>query len=729
MALAWCVAGVASALLLAPALLEPDGVPSPAASAGAVAPWAGTVDASAGNPTLSDVTFQIQPWLLHLRRELRAGRAPFWNPYQFSGAPFWANGQSAPLFPLHLLFAALPLQLGFVLLPWLRAVIAGVGAWALARELGVAPRPALVAAVVFPLSGMFSSFLLFPMANALCLVPWVLREVERLSRARRDWWRLGGVVGLQALGGHPETVVHTALLAALYLAVRGGAGLATWGRLTAAFGAGALAAGAHLVPLCFNLAASTRWQEWSAGERLPLSAALDAALRLVLPDLYGNPAAGTWWGPFNYTATAVFAGALALPLAWMGLRDRFDDRRWKAMAAVAGAAALAAYHVFPVRELLLVIPVVNRMLHHRLLFAVDLGIALSAAAGIEGVASGRRRGVTGGSLVVAVALAAAWWRHRDDWDAAGLLAHQARWTAWIVAALLLLVAGALLASRRGARAGALVAALAGAALTGELLWAHARTNPGLPLGSLLPRTPAIEFLARSGGRVAALDAALRPNAAMVHGLRDVRGDDTLKLDSYERVYRSFAGASPYFFEPITDWRAPALDRLAARWVLAPPGAGAPVETWRVAFDGADGRVFERASALPLVRWLGGGNDGLTIAASEPGRWTIRYTTPSPRVLMIAETWDPGWRGAVDGRPRALERREETLIGAHVEAGSGTLELRYRPRGLMAGLGAAGLGVVLLLFAALRQDSAALRQDDAALRQDNAAPRRAARRRR
>ena len=114
-------------------------------------------------------------------------------------------------------------------------------------------------------------------------------------------------------------------------------------------------------------------------------------------------------------------------------------------------------------------------------------------------------------------------------------------------ALSLLVAGVSLASRRGARAGALVAALAGSTLTAELVWAHGRTNPGLALRSLLPSTPAIEFLARSPGRLAGLDAALRPNAAMIHRLRDLRGDDTLKLASYERVYRSFAGTSPYFF--------------------------------------------------------------------------------------------------------------------------------------------------------------------------------------
>jgi hypothetical protein len=281
------------------------------------------------------------------------------------------------------------------------------------------------------------------------------------------------------------------------------------------------------------------------------------------------------------------------------------------------------------------------------------------------------------------------------------VAHQARWTAWIVLALTLLALSAWRVAERGAR-GSVAVALIALAITAELCWAHARTNPGLPLRSLLPATPAIEFLTRAPGRVAAIDAALRPNSAMVHRLRDVRGDDTLKLASYEQVYRSFAGASPYFFEPIADWRAPALDRLGVRWVLAPPGAAPPVETWRLAFDGADARVFERASAQPLVRWLGGGSEGLTVVSSDPGRWTIRYTAPSARVLMVAETWDPGWQCFVDGRPRPLERREETLIGAHVDPGAGTLELRYRPRALREGIASSVVGVAVLLFAALRQ---------------------------
>jgi uncharacterized membrane protein YfhO len=74
------------------------------------------------------------------------------------------------------------------------------------------------------------------------------------------------------------------------------------------------------------------------------------------------------------------------------------------------------------------------------------------------------------------------------------------------------------------------------------------------------------------------------------------------------------------------------------------------------------------------------------------------------VLLIAETWDPGWSGAVNGGSIALQRRQEISIGAHVGPGSGTLELRYRPRGLAAGAVMSAVGVAALALAALRQRS-------------------------
>ena len=84
---------------------------------------------------------------------------------------------------------------------------------------------------------MITSFLLFPMGNTHCLVPWVLLAVERLASGRGSWPGLAAAGGLQMLGGHPETPVFTALLAGVYLLARGSARpFAAWGRFLAGWG-------------------------------------------------------------------------------------------------------------------------------------------------------------------------------------------------------------------------------------------------------------------------------------------------------------------------------------------------------------------------------------------------------------------------------------------------------------------------------------------------------------
>lgn len=799
----WAVLGLAGMGLLAPALALPDGIPSPASALAAVPPWEGTeglaaalappgppprppfgrgvpleptadfqrlaqretggtapaavaalpvVSEGGGNPLLRDVTYQIQPWLLFTRRELRAGRLPGWNPFQFAGSPFWGNGQSAPLFPLHLLFAALPLQLGFVLLPWLRLVIGGCGVWMLGRELDLGPPAALLAALSFALAGMPVSFALFPMGNALALVPWVLWAVERLAAAATSSSSTGlaGVTtagplataiaglavaaGLQLLAGHPETAAHTALLSLLYLAVRGAArqGAAFLGWAAGWLGGAALAA-VQLLPLALLLPATARWQGAAAGDEPPLRLLLEQPLRLVLPELYGHPAHGTWWGPFNYSATAVYAGALALPLAAAGLARCRRDRRWLALAVTAAFAFAAAYHWPGVRDLLSALPVIGRAAHHRLLFGVELGAALLAGAGCDEWLAGRGRGVLAGGAAAAALLAAAWALHRGAWAAHGLLRTEAGWTAAVAAAVVLLALSLRLDRGWRFRLAPLLPALA----LCDLLAAHGAINPGLPLARLYPPTGAVRFLARQPGRVAGTGEALRPNAAMVYGLYDLRGDDPVKLVSYEAVYRRFAAGDPVYFQPITQWSSPWLDRLGLRWVVAGPGEAPRAADWRLAYAGADARVYERPAALPLVRWAppaaaasagsaaaGAGSPpapaagdavlaaraapaaglaaGLTVMRREPGRWEIGWHSAEPRLLVVAESWAPGWRALVDGQPRPVEAAGGALLGVRLGPGAGRAELRYRPPGLLAGawISAAAL-LVLVVMASTR----------------------------
>ncbi len=703
--LAWGALALAGMALLAPALTIPDGIPSPAGTLAAVAPWQTTGDRSDGNSVLRDVTFQIQPWQLFARRELRAGRLPFWNPHQFSGAPFWANGQSAPLFPLHLLFAALPLTIGFVLLPWLRLMVAGCGAWVLARELGLSRPAALLTALTFSLSGMLVSFLLFPMGNALALVPWILWSVERIARrgSRRDVAILAALAGLQLLGGHPETCAHTALLSGLYLLVRGSErpGRA-WIGLAAGWGMAALIAAVQIVPLLVLLPETSKWASHAGagGVEPTLGLLLQQPLRLVLPQLYGHPANSSWVGPFNYSATAVYAGALALPLAAAGLVRIRRDRRWLAITAMVIVCFLAAYHMPGMRDVLGALPVLGRAAHHRLIFGIELGLALLAGAGLDRWLEGKGKGIIGGAALVGLLLAAAWMTLSDSWVNPGLTRQELRWTIGAAAVALALTASLALSRERRWTLLPLLPALA----LCDLLLAHGGILRAIPLSRLYPETEAVRFLESQEGRVAGLDQTLRPNAAMVYGLHDVRGDDPVKLKRYEEVYRSFGASDPVYFQPVSLWEASALDRLGVRWVMGGPQDESPVPGWRLAYGGSDARVWERPGALPLVRWTGTGGgsvDGavnLKVLKREAGLWEIAWSTPHRATVEVSETWERGWGATTHGRSVPVTMVDGAFLGVEVGPGEGTLRLQYRPPGLIAGAVMTLIGLVVVAVA-------------------------------
>jgi len=334
-------------------------------------------------------------------------------------------------------------------------------------------------------------------------------------------------------------------------------------------------------------------------------------------------------------------------------------------------------------------------------------------------------------------------RAGGGWRSRGLLAGQAAWSAWTVAIALLVVASLRLSPGGRRRLAPLVVALFAA----DLVAAHAATNPGLSFACLYPRTPAVRFLAEKPGRVAGIGGALHPNAAMVYGLYDARGDDSIKLARYEELYAAHLGAGhPTYFQPIDRWQDPWLDRLGVRWVLTGPREAPPVAGWRLAYEGADARVFERPTALPLVRWAAEADRTAASAVSasafaasasataasasvspvaasasaaaasasavaaptraapgtlsplpsvirrSPGAWEISYRIATPATLEVAEVWDRGWRAWVDGVPRPVETAEGPLLGVRLAPGAGILRLAYFPAGMGWGALVSLLGI-------------------------------------
>ncbi len=98
---------VFAALLAAPTLLLwrvvfLGDVFLPAALLRDILPWRDAAHAVPWNPIMWDGMAEFYPWRLFYARTVHQGFLPLWNPYQFCGTPFLANGQSAVLYPLNL---------------------------------------------------------------------------------------------------------------------------------------------------------------------------------------------------------------------------------------------------------------------------------------------------------------------------------------------------------------------------------------------------------------------------------------------------------------------------------------------------------------------------------------------------------------------------------------------------------------------------------------------------
>ena len=81
------------------------------------------------------------------------------------------------------------------------------------------------------------------------------------------------------------------------------------------------------------------------------------------------------------------------------------------------------------------------------------------------------------------------------------------------------------------------------------------------------------------------------------------------------------------------------------------------------------------------------------------RTTIRAQLRSPKYLVVADTWYPGWRATVDGVPAELLRANYAYRAVWLEAGDHTVEMIYHPTLVIVG-GVVSLAMVALLVMGL-----------------------------
>lgn len=119
-----------------------------------------------------------------------------------------------------------------------------------------------------------------------------------------------------------------------------------------------------------------------------------------------------------------------------------------------------------------------------------------------------------------------------------------------------------------------------------------------------------------------------------------------------------------------------------------PDDAALLEAWRnpaaLRVDLREEALATAADARGLTLPTGGRPARATLAARTANRLEVR--AEGPGLLVVAESWDRGWRAETDGAPARLLRVNEALLGTPLPGGLHRVVMRYEPAGFRVGLG-------------------------------------------
>jgi len=546
----------------------------------------------------------------YAKERIAAGAFPFWNPYIFSGMPFFEsmtwNGIVYPSYWIQHFIEAIPgvdlPRLTFIVLHYM---LAGIGTFAYLRSRRVGHVGALAGGLAFMLTPHMIGLATIGHGGKVltgAYIPLILMAAHKvLDTGQRRWIGLLGLFGgLQFLARHVQVSYYTWLAVGIllvYFAVSAARDKRGWrliGNRAAMIVVGgvlaAAVAGILLIPLQSYSLLSTRVSEAGGmgfDQATMWSFHPEELLTFLVPSAFGL-ANQTYWGPMPFNQVSHYAGYVALALAFIALATRRTRSvRYLGILAVVCLVLSFGKYVAPLyRVLYAVLPGFSRFRVPALfLLFTQFAIAALAGHGVSAVLGETRARaqnwkvvaavVAGAGILVGILVAASRGSLEQSATAALLSKH-----AGVAPAALRSIAAQ--ATRMAARDAGILIAFAAAAgvaifvastrrlagwiaallLIGVLVWdvwlvdgRFMKPEPMRPLASYYPETSIVRYLKQQDGyfRIAPLGADFGSNAWMYHRIQSIGGYHPAKLAVYDALLNT-VGIADLRFLAITNVR-------------------------------------------------------------------------------------------------------------------------------------------------------------------------------
>jgi Bacterial membrane protein YfhO len=670
-----------------------------------------TIDPNNGVTSQTFGHLAVQDWF-HLR-------APWWNPFEGTGAPLAGEMVSAALFPFTI-FTAISNGQMFERLAF--ELLTGAATYLLLRRLAVGRLASAGAAIAFALNGTFAWFSHAPI-NVIAFLPLLLLGIELAFAASVEgrsggWWLIAVAAALSLYGGFPETAYIDALLAVLWFLWRCGCADRAYLRtfvIKVAFGAiVALLLAAPILVAFADYEAHT-FNAHGAGAFANVHLPHAALPQLMLPYVYGpifgfadakGEVDGIWGAVGGYLSISLLLFAL------LGLVSP-GRRALRAILFAWIVLAFARIYGEPpgLGRVIGVLPDMGQIAFLRYADpALELAVVVLAALGMDSLRTqpAPRRRIAVVTLVSLAVLAAA------TIGAIPLVhrligaTHRDYSRGSVIWAVLVLVVGAVACVLPNPRARRILAALL---VSIDALALFVLPELSAPRTIKLDTAPVAFLQSHLGLSRFATLGPLAPNYGTYYGLRSLNADDALLPSDFATYLNAHLdpAVEPLIFNGTPPGRPPAAPtpeqellthlngyrQAGVRYVLTPPNLPLPAgpDKFRLVLRSPTTWIYRLAGTSPYFTVT---NSACTVRAL--GGQSARVSCSSPTTLVRRETYMSGWTAKVDGKAQPIREYDGDFQAVTVGPGTHRVTFGYAPPRIGWALVGFVLGLLSLIAA-------------------------------
>lgn len=675
------------------------------------------------NLVTTDIYTQMIPWRYVVRESLRRGEWPLWNPYILNGDILAAAAQPAVYHPLTLLACLLPAPLSFTFSVAMVFLIAAIGAFLFARELGCRDSTAAIAAVGWTYCSSLALYVLWP-HGCWAYLPLVLLATRRVVHepgVRSGAFLLVSLT-LLILAGHPETVLHIVTIGVVYaLFEMVHTGHARMRAIAVAFAAGILSlllCAIYLLPFqeAVPQTAEYPWRQILARmDRFesPLESGVS-----VLTNFFPFLHIRLWLdpGPAGLKAETAAVGSVILALAIYGLW-RVRSRTTWFLTGFAIVCLLIHSAWKPVAQFLQHVPLYDISLNVRFGFGAALAFALLAALGAEELLrrDDRRAAALTLTVVLILLTAGAFWIKRSF-----VIADYGNWGSFreFAEVFFLGVTALVVVARVPLRA---IAPALVVLVVAQRMVSEGGVHKSFPMSIAYPPMKVLEPMkdVREPFRVIGHGYALIPGMSALYGLEDPRGYEAMTFNPLFQTYPLWCIHQSYYFNRVEDITKPFVTMMNVRFAIA--GSWLPIPPgWRLVAQQRhvilleNMNVLERAfiprtvklgledkDAIEEMKGIADFRERAWITADAsmervngPGTVRIRRTGMARYELdaemegdgwiVLTESAWKGWRAYLDGRAVKPQRANVAFLSVYVPRGKHAVRFVYWPKSFVVG---------------------------------------------